>query len=260
MKTYNTLILEQNPPVLTIKLNRPAKANAISGEMMQELYDLSSQLRYETQYKFIVLSGEGRYFSSGADLGEIVTDIASGKLTPAQARLNQIDGHDLMQKFESLEQITIAAINGPIYGGGLALALGCDFRVMAQEATICIPEVARGLFFSWGSTPRLVSIVGAAKAKELIMLAEVIDSSEALRIGLVNKVVPNDQLSGAVSGMLKKLDSSPFLPIRLTKKIVNAVAAAPVGNVLLYEPELLEQSFLAEESQKEIRRFLDSKK
>ena len=106
-----------------------------------------------------------------------------------------------------------------MYGAGLALALGCDFRIMVQEATVCIPEVTRGLFFTWGSTPRLVSIVGAAKAKELIMLAEVVDANEALRIGLVNKVVPKDQLSETVMRLIQKLDSSPFLPIRLTKKL-----------------------------------------
>ncbi len=260
MKNYNTIILEPNPPILTVKLNRPLKANAISNEMISELYDLCSQLRYETQIKFIVLAGEGKHFSGGADLRELDSDIAGGQLSPAKARLNQIDGHDLMQKIENLEQITIAAINGSIYGAGLALALGCDFRIMAQGAIACIPEVARGFFFTWGSTPRLVSFVGPAKAKELIMLAEVIDANEALRIGLVNKVVPKEQLSEAVAKMIQKLDSSPFLPIRLTKKIVNATMATPFGNIFLYEPELLEQSFLSEEPQKEIKRYVDGKK
>lgn len=260
MKNYNTLLLDPNPPILMVKLHRPLKANAINHEMISELSDLSSQLRYEIQFKFIVFSGEGKTFSSGADLGELDSEIASGLLLQKARLTHGIDGHDCMQKIENLEQITIAAINGPMYGAGLALALGCDFRIMAQEASVCLPEVTRGLFFTWGSTPRLVSIVGAAKAKELIMLAEVVDANEALRIGLVNKVVPKDQLSETVMRLIQQLDSSPFFPIRLTKKIVNAATAAPFGNLSLYEPELLEQSLVSEETQKEIKRYIDSKK
>ena len=124
MKNYNTLLLEPNPPILAVKLNRPLKANAINNEMISELSDLSSQLRYETQFKFIVFSGEGKTFSGGADLGELDSEIASGMLSQKARLIHGIDGNDCMQKIENLEQITIAAINGPNVWCRIGFGLG----------------------------------------------------------------------------------------------------------------------------------------
>jgi len=260
MNNYQTLQVDSSKPVLKVALNRPDKGNAVNNLMLEELKDVLTGLRYDTEYRFVIFTGQGKHFTVGADLGEVLSEFVSGNLTPDKARLAQMDGHELMQKLEGLEQITIAAINGPAYGAGLALTLGCDFRVMAQEASLCVPEVARGIFFTWGSTPRLVNTVGAAKAKELIMLCEVVDADQALKMGLVTRVSPASELSNSVNQLVEKLKSGPFLPIRLTKKIVNAASATAFGNIFMYEPELLEQSFLAGAPQENIKMFIESRK
>nr|WP_304216145.1 enoyl-CoA hydratase/isomerase family protein [Fredinandcohnia onubensis] len=260
MKNYETLIIESNEPVLTVILNRPQKANAMSKQMIEELMDVLIQLRYEERYKYVVFTGSGKYFTGGADLSEFLTDIESGTFTPSANRLLQMYGQEFMQKIENLEQITITAINGPMYGAGVALALCCDFRIMAENSIICVPEAERGTFFTWGSTPRLVSIVGPAKAKELIMLCNPVTAMEAQRIGFANQVVADEALIDSVQLMIASMERSPFLPLRLTKKIVNAAAAPTFGNILPYEPELMEQVSMSGDFQNGINQFLKSKK
>ncbi len=244
MKEYKSLLLEADKPVLKIILNRPAKANAVNKEMISELMDLFTRLRYETEYHFIVITGQGKFFSAGADIPEAIREIERGQMMDDQIRTYQLDGHELMHKIENLEQITICAINGYMVGGGLALAMACDFRIMDAEAKLSIPEAELGLFFTWGSTPRLTKLVGGSKAKELIMLCNEIGAEEALRIGLVDKVTPSGQLHTTVEEMLLKLKKRPFLPIRLTKKIINSIEATANGNIAIFEPELHEHSHL----------------
>ncbi|OLO26212.1 hypothetical protein BTR23_23985 [Alkalihalophilus pseudofirmus] len=260
MKQFNTLLIEeQNDNALIITLNRPEKANAISPEMMDELLEIISDLRYNSDIKYVVFKGAGKHFSGGADLSKLVELYDSGNLTPSAARLNQSKGHEIMNKLEELEQVTIVAIDGPCIGGGLALALACDFRIMTEKSTISIPEVERGIFFTWGSTPRMINIVGVAKAKELIMLCDTINSEEALGMNLVTKVVPNNALMDEVDRIISKLDSSPFLPIRMTKKIANAASIGVMKNVMIYDTELFEQSILSGEPIEEMKKFVNRK-
>ncbi|MFJ8234214.1 enoyl-CoA hydratase/isomerase family protein [Ureibacillus sp. NPDC094379] len=256
MKTYNTIFVERNKPVLKITLNRPHKANAMNAEMNRELDDIISEVRKDLDYKFIVFTGNGKVFSAGADMNEFSSIDAQSE---SFIREDQVTRHEMLRKFDALDQITIAAINGPMYGAGFALAMVCDFRIMAETATACLPEVERGLFFSGGGTPRLVNLIGPAKAKELIMLCDVIDAEESLRIGLVNKVVPLDELNYATDELVAKLNKHPFSPIRLTKKIVNA-ATPRFENLLFYEPELQEHMMIFGEARKEIDRFVEMKK
>ena len=244
MKEYRNLLLEADPPVLKVTLNRPAKGNAVNKEMSAELMDLFTELRYEPDIHYVVITGQGRFFSVGADIPEAVRNMENGKLGSEQIRTYQADGNELMRKLENLEQITICAINGPMIGGGLALAMACDFRLMDSEAWTSIPESELGLFFTWGSTPRLTKLVGGSMAKKLIMLCDRIDADEALRIGLVDQVTPPGELNNVVEEMLAKLKKIPFLPIRLTKKIVNSVEATAMGNIAVFEPELHDQSNL----------------
>lgn len=259
MKDYQTISVEWRKPILSVTFNRPDKANAMNKQMNEELDDIITEVRKDTGYKFIVFTGNGKTFSAGADMNEVLQGIESNSFSSSFIREDQITRHEFLRKFDALDQITIAAINGPMYGAGLALAMVCDFRIMADNATACLPEVERGLFFSGGGTPRLVNLIGPAKAKEFIMLCEVIDASEALKIGLVNKVVPLQELTAATEELIGKLSRSPFSPIRLTKKIVNA-ATPRFENLLFYEPELQEQMMLYGEAREEIDKFVSSKK
>ena len=253
MKKYKNLLLETNGPVLKVILNRASKGNAVNKETSTELMDLFTQLRYEPDIHFVVITGQGRFFTTGQDMPELF----EGPKALPEVRAYQLDGNELTRKLQDLEQITIAAINGPMIGGGLALAIACDFRVMDSEAWTSLPEAQMGYFFTWGSTPRLVSLVGASKAKELIMLCDRIDANEAFRIGLVDKVAPSGQVDAVVEEMLTKLKSSPFLPIRLTKKIVNSLETTAVGNITVFEPELHQGANLTGIPQEGMQKLID---
>lgn len=225
-------------------------------KMNDELDRILTEVRTDSDYKFIVFTGNGRVFSAGADMNEVLNEIKENTLSSSWIREDQLKRQEFLRKLDTLDQITIAAINGPMYGAGLALALVCDFRLMADCATACLPEVERGLFFSGGGTPRLVNLIGPAKAKELIMLCEAINAEEAFRIGLVNKVIPSQQLFSATEELIGKLCKSPFSPIRLTKKIINSVTPR-FENLLFYEPELQEQSMLHGEAHEAIYTFTE---
>lgn len=260
LPSFETLLVERDNHALTITLNRPEKANAISPKMMEELLEIISDLRYNSEIKFVVFKGAGKHFSGGADLTQLMEKYDEGNLTPADARHNQLFGHELIGKLEELEQVTIAAIDGACVGGGLALALACDFRIVTEQSYISIPEVERGTFFAWGSTPRLIDTVGTVKAKELIILCEPIEAEEALRINLVTKVVQNDELHLEVDKIIQKLDASPFLPIRLTKKIAFAAGVASMKNLMVYDTEMFEQSILSGEPIEEMKKFVNRKR
>ncbi|RLC71451.1 MAG: hypothetical protein DRI26_05085, partial [Chloroflexi bacterium] len=185
---YETLLIDKKEGITTVTLNRPAKLNAMSEQMIQELVQLFTELRQDAVTRFVIFTGAGRAFSAGAD----VATLADLGKDLTLARMGQLLGHDFMRSLENLEQVTIAAVNGLAMGAGLSLAMACDFRIASETASFGIPEAAVGVFFTWGCTPRLTKLIGPAKAKELIMTADPVDAKEALAIGLVNKVLPAD--------------------------------------------------------------------
>lgn len=259
MKNYETLIVEDLAPVLYVTFNRPEKANAMNRKMDAELFDLVSAVGSDRNYRFIVFTGAGNVFSAGADIKEIKKSIEGNPTDSSWIRKDQINRQEFLRKFDAMDQITIAAINGPAFGAGMALAMACDFRVMAEEASLSLPEVERGMFFSGGGTPRLVNLIGAARAKELIMLGDVVSAKEARNIGLVTKAVPGAELAASVEEMLLKLQQKAFDPLHITKKIVNA-SIPRFENLLYYEAELQEQMLVHGETLEQITGFVSQLK
>jgi len=256
---YETLLVEKSEAVATVTLNRPAKRNAISGQMLADFLQLFAELRTDLDTRFVIFTGGGTAFSAGADL----TQTMAGESTaPPQdmMRLQQLSGHDFIRNLENLEQITIAAVNGYCLGAGLVLAMGCDFRIASENARFGVPETNIGMFFTWGSTPRLTSLIGPAKAKEMIMTCDQIDAQEALRIGLANRVIPPEQLMDAVHEFIDKIASKGPLATRMTKKLVNAATAANFGDVYICEPELVERLALSPEPMEGISAFIEKRK
>ncbi|TQR12733.1 enoyl-CoA hydratase/isomerase family protein [Psychrobacillus soli] len=259
MKKYETLIVEYVEPTLSITFNRLDKANAMNYQMDQELNELISEVSSDKKYKFIIFTGAGKVFSAGADIKEVGKSIEENEEDSSWIRKDQISRQEFLRKLDALDQITIAAINGPAFGAGLALAMSCDFRIIADDATLSLPEIDRGMFFSGGGTPRLVNLIGASKAKELIMLGDIITAKEAKDIGLVTKVVAREELSTTVDEFLKKLIKKPFDPLRITKKIVHA-SVPRFENLLYYEAELQEQMLLGGGTLEKIKEFVGKTK
>ena len=259
--SYETISVEKDGYTTTITLNRPEKLNAMSMVMREELVQVFTELRQDEETRFVVITGTGNVFSAGADLTDSMNAAKQGREYHAwERRRSQKKGHDFMRAVESLEQVTITAFNGLAVGAGIALGQGCDFRIAAESAKFLIAETGIGIFYTYGCTPRLVQLIGQAKTKELIMTADTIDAQEALSIGLVNKVVPDQELMKAVHEMIDKIASRAPLAIKMTKMIVNAVSKPTIGDVSLYEPDLVERLYLSEDTREALNAFFEKRK
>ena len=255
MQKYETIDVTQAGETVTIALNRP-KLNLFNERMMRELTHAFSSQRENTAARFIILTARGEHFSAGIDLKEI----NDGGFTPDDARMNQLLGHDLMKSIENVEQVTVASLRGIVCGAGLAVAQACDFRIMSRESFFLVPETQVGTFYTWGSTPRLVRMVGASKAMEIVMTCDPIDAKEAHRLNLANIVVEKDGLEEATQNFIAKIASKSPTSIRLTKKIALGASMQGFGNMFVCEPELMQELAYTGETDKGISAFINKKK
>jgi len=229
MQYYN-LRFENVDNIGIIFLNRPHRLNALTKELLLELNDLFEEIELEPSVKAIIIRGSGRKaFSTGDDLVDVkgFDNIAYGGLL----RL----GHKVFRKIVDFEKIVLACIEGFAMGGGLELALACDFRIASENAVFSFPEVGLGVPPGWGGTQRLTRIIGEAKAKELILTCDSIDAFEAYEMGLVNKVVPVDELMNEATILAQKIISKAPLAVRFSKRLINEAFNAHQHLTLDYE-------------------------
>lgn len=258
METYQTLELKQLDEVMTVSLNQPP-LNLFNQKMIEELIDLWRSMRDNREVRFIILTAKGNNFSGGVDLKEINGLINRQDLSPADARYQQLMGHELMRSLENLEQITVAALRGAVIGAGMAVAMACDFRIMAEDGYFSVPEAMVGVYFTWGCTPRLVRMVGASKAMEIIMTCDSIPAAEAYRIGLATKIVPQDCLIKATHSFIAKIASRSPTAVRITKKIALGASMQGFGNMFICESELMQGLTQTGETEEGIKAFLEKR-
>ncbi len=256
---YRTLLVEKSGNLAVVTLNRPEILNALNVQIMLEMRDLFAELRADQKTRFVILTGAGKAFSAGVEFTKESMEERYVKPELANERLWQLFGHDFMHTMENLEQVTIAAINGACVGAGLCLAMNCDLRVASEKAVLGVPETNLGIFYTWGATPRLTALIGPAKAKELIMTCDNISAQEALRIGLVNRVVPPEQLMSACKELVQKIASKGPIAIRICKKQVNAASLARMADLYPCEPELVERLMLSDDVKEGIQAFLEKR-
>jgi len=215
MEFKNTLY-EKSEGIATITINRPEALNALNAETVREIMARLKDAENDETVKVIVITGAGeRAFSAGADL-----KMMKG-VSPAEAvELSRL-GQRLTNQIEALGKPVIAAINGYALGGGLELAMACDLRVASENAQLGQPEINVGLIPGWGGTQRLPRFVGKGIAKEIIFTGKRIDAKTAERLGLLNAVVPADQLKVKVKELATKLIGKPPIAIKLSKALVN---------------------------------------
>lgn len=213
---YTTIKIQINHQIAHLKLNRPDKLNAINSVMLQELSKAVDSLEENKETRFLIISGEGkRAFSSGADLTEFT------KFTAERAKELSIKGQQVFSKIENMSKPVLAAVNGYALGGGLELALACDFRVASVGSQFGFPEIKLGLIPGWGGTVRLPLIVGATKSKQLIMSGDYINAKEALKMGLVDNVFSED-FETKTNSMAQRLSECPPSACNLLKKTIFA--------------------------------------
>lgn len=223
--TYETIRYEVEQGVATITLNRPDVVNAINDKLGFELYDALKQVEQSRAVRAVVLTGAGRGFCSGQDLGDRTT-IADGFSLADSVRERY---NLLLAKMNELSVPLIAAVNGAAAGAGFGLALACDLRFAASGAKMTMAFSKIGLVPDSGSSYFLPRLVGLSKALELAWTADVIDADEALRLGLVNRVFAPDTLLSETTAFARRLAAGPTLAYGLTKQLMhsNAVASLP---------------------------------
>ena len=224
--------------------------------MLEELIRVWHSLRNNTEARFVILTAAGDHFSAGVDLREI----EEGEFSPEDARRQQLAGHELMRSLESVEQVTVAALQGAVVGAGMAVAQACDFRIMTENSYYLVPETMIGTYYTWGCTPRLVRLVGPSKAMEIVMTCDPVPAQEALRLNLANKVVPNDALMEATHEFISKIAAKSPTCIRITKKIVLGASMEGFGNMFAVEPELMQGVVYTGETHEGIGAFLEKRK
>ena len=249
-KAYGTIKLKKKQHIAWIILDRPDKLNAINAVMLEELSEAIDNIEEDAKVRCVVIEGEGeKAFSAGADLAELK------KLTSETATEFSVKGQQVFCKLEGLSKPVIAAIGGYALGGGLELALACDFRIASDRAELGCPEIKLGLIPAWGGTERLPLAVGLSNAKRLIMLGDRVQADEAYKMGLVDKVVPSKELEAEVEVLAQRLCECARGALKYTKCAVNSGTQRSLDSGLKNESEFFALLFSVKETRKKIEDF-----
>ena len=221
------LIVEHRGSTAWITLNRPDARNALSRDLNLQMQDVAAELEVREEVRAIVITGAGdKAFCAGADLKER-RGVSAAETGPY---INAIAG--AIGAWAESRKPTICAMNGSAYGGGLELALACDFRILVEGAELGLTEVRLGIMPGAGGTQRLPRLIGEARAKEMILLGRRISSARALEIGLVNQVVPRAGLQAAVEALLAELAACAPLSVRCAKAAIEGGYGKPMADAL----------------------------
>lgn len=216
MKYQNLLLEKKESGMAVLTINRPQAMNAMNSKVLEELASAVDDVANDSSVKVLIITGAGdKAFVAGADIAEMKD------MVPPEALDFAVRGHAVMDAIERMPKPVIAAVNGFALGGGDELALACDMRIASKRAKFGQPEIKLGITLGWGGTRRLTNLVGPAKAKELIFTGAVIDADEALRIGLVNRVVEPEKLMEETFASANDLAGRSPLTLKFAKHLVN---------------------------------------
>ena len=245
--------------VWSVRLNRPQTRNAFSLELMRSLIQTAEQLRDEPGVRAVILCAAGPHFSAGMDLAEVQKSDAS-KLSLAERRTLAALGERMCQAWEDIPAMAIGAIEGHCIGGGAALAAALDWRVIGSSAWFWLPEIALGLPLGWGALPRLVGLLGPARAKRFIILGERLQGQQALDFGLAEYLVADGQAEVEALKLAQRVVELPEVAVAMSKQAVNASANALNHLASHMVSDQLALALASEESLAARARFLTSKR
>ena len=244
--------LRNNIAIITI--NRPEALNALNLEVLKELDDLISKAEDDDEVYVLIITGAGRSFVAGADIGQMTGMI------PNDARVFAKYGSSVFSKIEAISKPVIAAINGYALGGGCELAMACDIRIAGDKAKFGQPEVGLGITPGFGGTQRMPRIVGLAKAKELIFTGQVINAEEALSIGLVNQVVPSDETMDTALELAEKIAQNAQIAVRQSKLAINKGMQCDIQTGMALEAQAFALCFSTEDQKDAMTAFINKGK
>lgn len=240
--------------IATIAINRPKALNALNLATLTELKDVVEKIAVDKAVQVVIITGAGeKSFVAGADIVEMSTKNA------VEGRVWGQVGQNIFTEIENLPQPVIAAVNGFALGGGCELACACDIRYASENAKFGQPEVGLGITPGFGGTQRLTRVVGRGHAKELIYTANIIDAQEALRIGLVNKVVPQAELMDAVMKLAKTITKKAPVAVQLAKAAINRGINCDVVTGISYEAEVFGLCFATADQKEGMKAFIEKR-
>lgn len=251
--TYETLNVQIEEGIGIITLNRPKVLNSLSNQMFIELAEAALTLTNNNSVGAVIITGGDRVFAAGTDVGDMVNastvQIAFGDHLPNRA----------FNLIENMPKPVIAAIAGHCLGGGCELALTADVRIAADNAKIGLPEITLGIIPGSGGTQRLPRLIGTSRAKELIFSGDIINADEAWRVGLVNKLVPAENLLPEAKKWAKRLASRGSLALRMAKTAINEGVRMDLELGLQYEHKCFSALFATEDQKEGMQAFLEKR-
>ncbi len=254
-KTFQTVMLARDEAIATLSLNRPDKLNALNAQMIEELTKIMDALDSDPTVRVVILTGTGdKAFAAGADIP------AMSEMSTAQANAFSGAGHALAARIEAAHFPVIGAINGFALGGGCEVALACDFLYASDKAKFGQPEVNLGVIPGFGGTQRLARRVGIARARELCLTGDVIDAETALRLGIVNAVVPHAELMSKVREVASKIASKGPLAIAQCKRVLLRGADVTLTTACELEAQAFASLFGTHDQREGMHAFLEKRK
>ncbi len=252
---YTNIIFETADGIATITFNRPKALNALNAALLDELDGALDNVAENEDIRVLVLTGAGgKAFVAGADITEIAT------LNALQAKRFARRGQAVVNRLQALTIPVIAAVNGFALGGGTEMALACDFIYAAETATFGLPEITLGIIPGFGGTQRLPRLIGANQAKEMIFTGRMVPAPEALTLGIVNRVVPADQLMEAVMKTARTIAAKGRVSLRAAKEAVNRGLACDLATGCGIEIDAFALCLASSDAREGTSAFLEKRK
>lgn len=245
------LLYEKKGAVGILTVNRPEALNAINSALLDELYDKVSEIAADESVRCLILTGSGKAFVAGADIGEMKD------LSKQEGYEFGMRGHRSFTAVENLEIPVIAAVNGYALGGGCELALCADIRIASEHAKFAQPEVGLGITPGFGGTQRLIRTVNRAKAMEMILTARTVSAQEALEMGLVSRVVPGEELMNTALALAESIAANAPVAVRNAKAAVRRSYARELNEDLEAEAKLFADCFETEDQRMAMTAFVN---
>ena len=246
--------LERRGAVGVITMNRPEALNALNADVLHDLETVLDQVEQEDAILVAVLTGAGRSFVAGADIGQMST------FTAVEGKKFGVYGNQVFQKLENLTKPTIAAVNGFALGGGCELCLSCDIRLASEKAKFGQPEVGLGITPGFGGTQRLARTVGVSNAMELILTAQVIPAARAKEIGLVSHVYAPEELLDKALELANAIAANAQIAVRQSKAAIRRGMQTDVITGAAFESEAFGLCFATEDQKDAMRAFVNKEK
>ncbi len=252
---YKYIIVEIKDKIGILKVNRPEVLNAVNTETILEIESAMKEFNENKDVRVIIITGEGKSFVSGSDISRLA------QMDSLMAREYSQIGQRVLDFIENIEKPVIAAVNGYALGSGCEIAMACDIRIASEKAKFGQPEVKLGLIPGHAGTQRLARLVGIGKAKELIFTGDLIDAQEAYNIGLVNKVVPAENLLEEAMNIAKKIiENAGPNAVSISKTVLNRGIDANLKTANSYETEAFSILFSTQEAKEGMKAFLEKRK